>query len=107
LRNFDQTDELYHSMQNVHDVPVHVLATAYSEPDEDANMHGTGNDEPVAFTVPYGKGRVFHYTLGHIWPAEVYPGYPGCTHISMVGKEFQELLLRGCEWAATGEVTAE
>jgi len=105
LRNFDQTDELYHSMVNLHDVPIQVLATAYSEPDEDANMHGSGKDEPVAFTVPFGEGRVFHYTLGHIWPAEVYPGYPGHTHISLVGKEFQAMLLRGSEWAATGEVS--
>ncbi|MDP6112859.1 MAG: ThuA domain-containing protein [Planctomycetota bacterium] len=104
LRNFDQTDELYHTMKNVHSVPVHVLATAYSEPDEDAHMHGSGKDEPVAFTVSYGEGRVFHFTLGHIWPAEVYPGYTGCTHIALVGKEFRSLLLRGCEWAATGDV---
>ena len=102
MRNFTQTDELYHSMVNLHDVPVHVLATAYSEPDEDANMHGSGNDEPVAFTVQHGKGRVFHYTLGHIWPTEVFLGYTGGTHVSLVGKGFQALLLRGCEWAATG-----
>ena len=104
MRNFTQTDELYHSMVNLHDAPVHVLATAYSEPDEDANMHGSGNDEPVAFTVQYGKGRVFHCTLGHIWPTEVFLGYTGGTHLSLVGKGFQALLLRGCEWAATGGV---
>lgn len=104
LRNFSQTDEWYHSMKNVHDVPVTVLATSYSEPDEDANMHGSGKDEPVAMTVDYGEGRVFHITLGHMWKTEVYPGYTGGTLQSLVGEPFQQLLLRGCEWAATGEV---
>jgi type 1 glutamine amidotransferase len=38
-----------------------VLATAYSDP---AN-HGTRHDEPTLMTLSFGKGRVFHTTLGH------------------------------------------
>jgi len=104
IRDFTQPDEWYHSMANVHDVPVQVLATSYSDPNEDANMGGSGKDEPVLMAVPYGEGRVFHITLGHMWPTEVYPGYTGGTHLSLVGESFQKLLLRGCEWAATGKV---
>jgi type 1 glutamine amidotransferase len=40
----------------------------------------------------YGKGRIFHTTLGHDVPA-----------ISCVG--FIATLQRGTEWAATGDVT--
>ncbi len=105
VRNFTQMDELYHTMPNLHGVPVNVLATGYSEPDEDAGMQGSGNDEPVVMTIAYGEGRVFHYTLGHLWPAEVFPGYTGNTLLSFIGEPFQELLFRGCEWAARGEVT--
>jgi type 1 glutamine amidotransferase len=46
----------------------------------------------VAWTVEYGKGRVFAIVLGHDVKA-----------MSCVG--FQTLLSRGCEWAATGKVT--
>jgi uncharacterized protein len=42
--------------------------------------------------IPYGQGRVFHRTLGHDLTA-------------MRGLGFQATLLRGTEWAATGEVT--
>lgn len=104
LENFSQMEELYHSMINLHDVPIHVLATAYSEPDPDGNMHGSGLDEVVALTVQYGKGRVFHCTLGHIWSNEVFLGYTGGTHLSLVGEGVKSLYLRGGEWAATGTV---
>ena len=104
MDNFSQMEELYHSMENLHDVPVNVLATAYSEPDPDANMHGSGLDEAVAFTVQYGQGRVFHCLLGHIWKNEVFLGYTGGTHLSLVGEPVKRLYLRGSEWAATGTV---
>ena len=38
-----------------------VLATAYSDP---ANA-GSGRDEPQLMALSYGKGRVFHTTMGH------------------------------------------
>ena len=42
-----------------------VLATAHSEP----NNKGSGEEEPMLMTIRYGKGRVFHTTLGHDVPA--------------------------------------
>ena len=65
-----------------------VLATAHSDP----NNKGTGHDEPVLMVLNYGKGRIFHTTLGHDVAA-----------LSDVG--FITTLQRGTEWAATGNVT--
>jgi len=47
--------------------------------------------EPVAMVIDYGKGRVFHTTLGH-----------DDASFECVG--FMVLLKRGTEWAATGKV---
>ncbi len=97
LEDFRQSDELYHNLIHMHDVPVHVLATAYSSPDK----HGTGNDEPMMVVTQYGAGRVFHMVLGHV--ALVYP--EGATMVAFENPPFQQALLRGSEWAATGQVT--
>ncbi len=65
-----------------------VLATG-----KDATKKGkTNRHEPVLMVVKYGQGRVFHTTLGH----ESY---------SCEGVGFITTFLRGCQWAATGEVT--
>ena len=69
-----------------------VLATAYSDPAKE----GTGEHEPMLFTVDYGKGRVFHTTLGH---ARELP----LPALECVG--FIVTFQRGAEWAATGKVT--
>jgi type 1 glutamine amidotransferase len=53
---------------------------------------GTGQHEPMLMVLNYGKGRIFHTTLGH--QQESYES---------VG--FITTFLRGTEWAATGEVT--
>jgi type 1 glutamine amidotransferase len=80
-------DELYHGMrgpvQNVH-----LLATAYA----DKGKGGTGEHEPMIWTVTYAKGRVFHTPMGH-----------DLDGMRCVG--FITTLQRGTEWAATGHVT--
>jgi type 1 glutamine amidotransferase len=65
-----------------------VLATAYSDP----KNKGTGRDEPMIMVLRYGKGRIFHTTMGH----DVFA-------LSCVG--FMTIFQRGTEWAATGKVT--
>jgi uncharacterized protein len=65
-----------------------VLGTAHSET---ANR-GSGQDEPMLMTIRYGKGRIFHTTLGHDVAA-----------MRCVG--FITTFERGAEWAATGKVT--
>lgn len=99
------TDELYSDLRGPAK-NMTILATAYSDPKYEAHWgvktQGTGEHEPMAYTVRYGKGRVFGTPMGHVdggaqeesgpWPA-----------IDCVG--FTTLMQRGAEWAATGEVT--
>ena len=67
---------------------IHILATAFA----DEKFKGTGTNEPLVWTVPYGKGRVFVTVLGHDVAAATAPS-------SAV------FIARGLEWAATGKVT--
>lgn len=80
-------DELYDSLRGPAE-NVTVLASGYSDP----AVGGTGREEPLIMTIPYGEGRVFHTALGH-----------SVESISCVG--FITTFQRGAEWAATGEVT--
>jgi type 1 glutamine amidotransferase len=80
-------DELYDRLRGPAK-NLHVLATAYSDP----KTKGTGEQEPMLMTLPYGQGRVFHTALGHSVAA-----------MKCVG--FMVTLQRGTEWAATGRVT--
>lgn len=81
LADFEADDELYAKMQG--DVPINVLVEADSD--------WSNKTEPLAFTLEYGKGRVFHEAFGHDGKAIRNPSV-------------QKLIQRGCEWAATGKV---
>ena len=83
--SFKIYDELFHYMDM--DADARVLATAYSAKEE----RGTGRNEPILWTVNYGRGRVFHTALGHDLKA-------------MQASGFVSSFVRGAEWAATGAV---
>jgi len=67
-----------------------VLATAFAPKEKG----GSGEHEPLLFTVQYGKGRVFQNALGH-----------SADHLKSVA--FIATFQRGVEWAATGKVTQD
>ena len=81
LSDFEADDELYAKMQG--DVPITVLVEADSD--------FSKKTEPLAFTLPYGQGRVFHQLFGHDGKAIRNPSV-------------QRLIRQGCEWAASGKV---
>lgn len=80
-------DELYHGMRGPIE-NVKLLATAFA----DKAKGGTGEHEPMIWTVSYGQGRVFHTPMGH-------------DLAGMRCNGFITTLRRGTEWAATGKVT--
>jgi hypothetical protein len=82
-------DEVYHTLRGPAE-GLHVLASYAS--DRVAGGSGSAEHEPAAWTVEYGRGRVFVTPLGHDADGQRCPG-------------FAALLARGAEWAATGRVT--
>jgi len=68
-----------------------ILASAYSDKQNEAR--GTDQWEPSVVIARYGQGRCFATLLGH--DAKI-----------MENDGFQQLLLRGVEWAATGKMSA-
>ena len=86
-------DEMYDSMRG----PANIKDLLYTGKAE-RETGGSGREEPLVFTVDYGKARIFHLMLGHCGPTlEDNP--------AMQCAGFQTLLLRGAEWAATGKVS--
>ncbi|MDR2389436.1 MAG: ThuA domain-containing protein [Tannerellaceae bacterium] len=86
-------DELYDRMRG----PANIASLLYTA-QSDTATGGSGREEPLVFTVNYGKARIFHTMLGHCGPT--YENNP-----AMQCTGFQVTLLRGAEWAATGKVT--
>lgn len=84
MKEFKTEDELYAKLSG--DAKIQVLATADSA--------WSGKTEPIVFANSYGKGRVLQNMLGHGIDSKQNPAY-------------QQLLRRGVEWAATGEVTVD
>lgn len=85
-------DELYDRMRGPANVGT-LMFTAFALKERG----GSGREEPLIFTVDYGKARIFHIMLGHA--GESLENNP-----SMQCTGFQVLLQRGAEWAATGKV---
>jgi uncharacterized protein len=81
LKDFTLKDELYSNMQMQPDVQP--LAT----------IEYQGTTWPVAWTRLYGKGRVFHTSLGH---RDVGPGKPD----PLQDPNLSRLVLQGIEWVA-------
>jgi len=82
MSDFETDDELYAKLLG--EGPIHVLVSAYSD--------WSKKVEPLAFTLSYGRGRVYHHCFGHDANAFLHPPVAA-------------LLARGAEWAATGKVT--
>lgn len=81
MEDFEADDELYAKLQG--DTAINVLVEADSD--------WSKKTEPLAFTLEYGEGRVFHEAFGHDRKAIMNPSV-------------QKLIVRGCQWAATGSV---
>jgi len=88
LQPFTTTDELWHRVAVQPEKKI--VATAFSA----KNRGGSGEDEPVAMTTEFGRGRCFNLVLGHDAKA-------------MESSGFQTLLVRGVEWASTGQVATD
>lgn len=77
LTDFEADDELYAKLQG--DTPINVLLEADSD--------WSKKTEPLAFTLNYGQGRVFHEAFGHDGKAIKNPAVA-------------KLIVQGCAWAA-------
>ncbi|HWQ56192.1 MAG TPA: ThuA domain-containing protein [Bryobacteraceae bacterium] len=83
--SFLANDELYHRLDLRPEA--RVIAAAFS----DLKTRGTGDEEPIIWTVACGSGRTVHTTLGHDAAALRQPGVAAA-------------IARAAEWAATGAV---
>jgi len=88
-------DELYHRLVNFAATDYRLLASAWSDPEKG----GSGQSEPMLLVKQRGKGRIIHTPLGHVWRGQEK------TRASHTDPQFQNLIIRSTEWAATGSVT--
>jgi type 1 glutamine amidotransferase len=81
-------DELYQGQRGPAE-KMQVLASAFA----DRSKGGTGVNEPMLWVIPYGQGKVVTNVMGH----------ENGKAVQCVG--FNVIMLRSCEWLATGKVT--
>ncbi|HLY08792.1 MAG TPA: ThuA domain-containing protein [Planctomycetota bacterium] len=81
-------DELYQGQRGPAE-KMQILASAFA----DRSKGGTGANEPMLWVIPYGQGKVVTNVMGH----------ENGKAVQCVG--FVTLMLRSCEWLATGKVT--
>ncbi len=86
LQDFYIKDELWHRTKLQPNIDT--LLSAFSSD----SKKGTGKDEPITILSKFGSGRCFYNILGHNIAA-------------MQNNAWKTFLLRGTEWAATGNVT--
>ena len=84
VEDFEVDDELYANLFG--DVKINVIVEAFSD------WEKSKKNEPLMFTLEYGKGRVFHNAYGHDAKPIKTPAVV-------------KLMVRGCEWAAKGKVS--
>jgi type 1 glutamine amidotransferase len=82
-------DELYGLLRGPA-LNIDILATSSSKLSK--------KEEPILFTIKYGKGRIFHTVMGHVSKTQ---------NIAVQCAGFVCTLQRGTEWAATGKVKQE
>lgn len=89
------SDEVYSGLRGPA-MNMTILVTGFANP----SLRGASPyNEPLLFTVDYGKGRIFHSTLGHVGARQNENAIP------MRNVSFITTLQRGTEWAASGDVT--
>ncbi len=86
-------DELYHGQRGPAK-NMTVLASAYS----DEQGGGSGKNELMIWTIPYGQGEVMTFLPGHLWPEQ-----EDTRALSCLG--FRTLLTRSLEYLGSGTVT--
>lgn len=88
MTDFYTVDELYQKMVSLGKAEYHTVCKAFAG----ADINGSTQWEPMMITTRLGDGRGVNLLLGHDVAA-------------MRNPAFRTLMLRGTEWAATGEVT--
>ncbi len=91
----DHPDELYHRLVRAEGYERKVIGVSHSSKESG----GTGEDEPMIIVGTFGKGRMFHTPLAHVWKGQEQ------TKVSHYDPQLRSLIVRGTQWAATGEVT--
>lgn len=88
-------DELYDHMRGPGNIKK-VLYSAYADPE----LGGSGHEEPLVFTVDYGKARIMHIMIGHAGPTTAINPAMDCPG-------FKTLLLRSAQWCARRKPTVK